>query len=93
MVLYKTVCVIIKSDLRLHIRHMIFTFSGCNFYGFGAIFFGCLDMLIHGTAALSRYLMVVKSQDGEEKINVYNKSKVQTLNLIVHLVLLGENRL
>ena len=40
-------------------------YTGCNFYGSGAVFFGCLDMMIHGTVALSRYLMVIKDQGGE----------------------------
>ena len=43
----------------------LFTKSGCDFYGFGAIFFGCLSMLIHGTASISRYKQVVHTHDGK----------------------------
>ena len=47
------------------------SYTGCNFYGFGAVFFGCLDMMIHGTAALSRYLMVIKDQGGEATFTLF----------------------
>ena len=53
------------SKLWLSIGDQKIIYTGCNFYGFGAVFFGCLDMMIHGTAALSRYLMVIKDQGGE----------------------------
>ena len=33
---------------------------GCNWYGFGAMFFGCLSMVIHGSISLVRCLPIVK---------------------------------
>ena len=33
--------------------------SGCNWYGFGAVFFGCLSMLIHGGISVVRYLSIL----------------------------------
>ena len=38
-----------------------FFFSpGCNWYGFGAMFFGCLSMVIHGSISLVRSLPIVQ---------------------------------
>ena len=34
--------------------------SGCNWYGFGAMFFGCLSMVIHGSISLVRCLPIVQ---------------------------------
>ncbi len=36
---------------------------GCNWYGFGAIFFGCLSMLLHGTISFTRYKTIVRPHD------------------------------
>ena len=33
---------------------------GCNWYGFGAMFFGCLSMVIHGSISLVRCLPIVQ---------------------------------
>ena len=38
-------------------------FKGCNWYGFGAIFFGCLSMLLHGTISYTRYKTIVRPHD------------------------------
>ena len=38
-------------------------FLGCNWYGFGAIFFGCLSMMMHGTVSFSRYQSTVHPYD------------------------------
>ena len=34
--------------------------SGCNWYGFGAMFFGCLSMVIHGSISLVRCLPIIQ---------------------------------
>ena len=49
-------------------------FSGCDLYGFGAIFFGCLDMLIHGSASISRYRSIVHNR-GRKHINSIFRKK------------------
>ena len=38
---------------------MNYIISGCNWYGFGAMFFGCLSMVIHGSISLVRCLPIV----------------------------------
>lgn len=40
------------------------TVSGCNWYGFGAMFFGCLSMVIHGSISLVRCLPIVHPNFG-----------------------------
>jgi hypothetical protein len=40
--------------------------AGCNWYGFGAIFFGCLSMLLHGTISYTRYKTIVRPHDREQ---------------------------
>merc|ERR1719225_930713 len=36
-----------------------FNRTGCNWYGFGAVFFGCLSMIIHGVISIVRYHSVL----------------------------------
>ena len=37
---------------------------GCNWYGFGATFFGCLSMVIHGSISMVRCLPIVQPYSG-----------------------------
>ena len=60
---------ILKDDFRPKI------FSGCDLYGFGAIFFGCLDMLIHGSASISRYRSIIHNR-GRTHINSIFRKKL-----------------
>ena len=39
-------------------------YSGCNWYGFGATFFGCLSMVIHGSISIVRCLPIVQPYAG-----------------------------
>ena len=43
----------------------IIYYLGCNWYGFGAVFFGGLSMCIHGTVAFTRYHIIVHSGNGK----------------------------
>lgn len=45
--------------------HELFGEYGCNWYGFGAVLFGSLSMLVHGTVAFTRYRVIVHSSDGK----------------------------
>ncbi|XP_059093783.1 opsin-5-like [Tigriopus californicus] len=54
----------------------IFSPNGCNWYGFGAIFFGCLSMLIHGSVSYSRLK------------NILYPTQAQWKSLTFHLTLL-----
>ena len=61
---------LIKTDLALlcHISRETLSdrinLTGCNWYGFGAMFFGCLSMVIHGSISLVRCLPVTSSNFG-----------------------------
>ena len=50
---------------------IIILLQGCDAYGFGAIFFGCLSMLIHGTVSYSRYKNIVYPHEGKGKFDGY----------------------
>ena len=41
-------------------------YAGCNWYGFGAMFFGCLSMVIHGSISLVRCLPVINPDLGRQ---------------------------
>ena len=43
--------------------HELFGEIGCNWYGFGAVFFGSLSMCIHGAVSFTRYKIIVCSGD------------------------------
>ena len=42
----------------------LFSKQGCNWYGAGAVFFGCLSMIIHVTISVVRYLSVARGFSG-----------------------------
>ena len=50
--------------------------AGCNWYGFGAMFFGCLSMVIHGSISLVRSLPIL------QPYNVHKLSLRATLLLL-----------
>ena len=54
-----------------------FSPTGCNWYGFAAVFFGGFNMCMHGTIAYSRYKNIVDYKDGKWK------------NMTIHLRLLA----
>jgi hypothetical protein len=33
--------------------------AGCDWYGFGAVFFGCSSLFLHGTIGFTRYKIIV----------------------------------
>ena len=51
---FRQICLWTRSCMSLFI-----IWSGCNWYGFGAVFFGCLSMIIHGGISVVRYLSIL----------------------------------
>merc|ERR1719471_1551792 len=61
--------------------YAIFTTTGCNWYGFGAMFFGCLSMVIHGSISLVRCLPIVQSDFGQQ-LSIRRTLLLLTINVI-----------
>ena len=64
------------SNFQIEIKHRTLklrqlnngqTYSGCNWYGFGAMFFGCLSMVIHGSISLVRCVPLVHPDFGYQQ--------------------------